>query len=273
MIVDGRMLAKEVLSRVAARAKELSHIPRVLGIVANATPATQSYLRIKEKRAEDAGCVFEVQRFSEDTNADALRAAIAATNADAIIVQLPLPSGISAKEVCDAIPVVKDADVLSAAARAKFACGDTGALLPPVVAAMREIFIQHTVAVKGKRAVVIGSGWLVGSPCALWLTQQGARVSVITSESGDMREALRGADIVVSGAGVPGLIRPEYLSPGVVLIDAATSESNGVIAGDADPLCAEKCAIFTPVPGGVGPLAVACLFENAVLLASRANVQ
>jgi len=88
-----------------------------------------------------------------------------------------------------------------------------------------------------------------------------------------MLAVLSTADIVVSGAGVPYLIKPEHLKQGVVLIDAGTSESDGAIVGDADPSCAEKCSVFTPVPGGVGPLAVACLFENAVLLAVRANGQ
>ncbi|MCX6787546.1 MAG: bifunctional 5,10-methylenetetrahydrofolate dehydrogenase/5,10-methenyltetrahydrofolate cyclohydrolase [Candidatus Kaiserbacteria bacterium] len=270
MIVDGRVLANEVLARAKARARELSRVPRVLGIVANTTPATQSYLRIKEKRATDAGCVFEVQRFLEDTNADLLCRAIAATNADTVIVQLPLPSGIDTKKVCDAIPLEKDADVLSSVARTKFEHGDADALLPPVVAAVREIFIQYTIEVKGKSAVVIGNGWLVGNPCAVWLKQQGAEVSMVTLESGDLAAALSVADIVISGAGSPHLIKPDMIKEGVVLIDAGTSDSGGALAGDADPACAEKCALFTPVPGGVGPLAVACLFENAVTLTERA---
>lgn len=271
MIVDGRALAQKVLARAKTRAQELSHSPNVLGIVVNATPATQSYLRIKEKRATDAGCVFEVQRFSEDTKVDIVRDAVVATSADTVIVQLPLPAGIDTKEVCNAIPLEKDADVLSSFARTKFERGDVDALLPPVVAAVREIFIQNNIEVRGKRAIVIGNGWLVGNPCAVWLKQQGANVSILTSSDGDVSTALRVADIIVSGAGVPHLIKPGYLKQGVVLIDAATSESNGVIVGDADPSCAEKCAVFTPVPGGVGPLTVACLFENAVLLVSRAG--
>ena len=192
-------------------------------------------------------------------------------DADALIVQLPVPMGINQKEVCDTIPVEKDADVLSSGAREKFESGDTGALLPPVVGAVREIFTRNGINPKGGRAVVIGDGWLVGNPAAVWLRQQGAHVFVLTSKSSDLSTALKGADIIVSGAGVPHLLKPEYLKQGVVLIDAGTSESNGTIAGDANPACADKCALFTPVPGGVGPLAVACLFENVVTLAERRN--
>jgi len=256
MIVDGRMIATEVRARAKARAQMLARQPKVVALVASDTPATRSYLAMKAKRAEDAGCMFETR---------ALGASFA--DADAAIVQLPVPAGVNQKEVCDAIPVSKDADVLSNPAREKFEKGDADALLPPVVGAIRKILEFENVEIAGKKAVVIGDGWLVGKPVATWLAQQGAKVKVITLESGDLTAALRAADIIVSGAGSPHLIKPEMLTQGVVLIDAGTSESGGAIVGDADPSCAPKCSVFTPVPGGVGPLAVACLFENAVTLA------
>ncbi|MDO8231919.1 MAG: bifunctional 5,10-methylenetetrahydrofolate dehydrogenase/5,10-methenyltetrahydrofolate cyclohydrolase [bacterium] len=269
MIIDGRALAKDVLTRTKARAEKLSNAPHVAGIVASETSATRSYLRIKGQRAVDAGCIFEEQRFAEDVSTDSLREAIQVSQAGAIIVQLPLPTALDAREVCNAIPVLKDADVLSEVAREKFERGDTDALLPPVVGAVREIFLQAHVEMQGKRAVVIGNGWLVGNPCAVWLRQQGAEVTVVTLESGDIQSALADADIIVSGAGSPYLIRPEFLKQGVVLVDAGTSDSNDIVVGDADPACAEKCSVFTPVPGGVGPLAVAKLFENVVTLSER----
>lgn len=269
MIIDGRELAKEMLARTKARAAKLARPPRVLALVASETPATKSYLAIKTKRAADAGCVLDVRQFSESVSTEELKAAIRGSDADAIIVQLPLPNGVDTTAVCDVIPIAKDADVLSSAARALFAQTE-GALLPPVVEAVREIFIRNTVDPKGRKAVVIGSGFLVGAPVAAWLTHRGAEVSILTSTSKDFAAALRAADIIVSGAGSPHLIKPEMLKEGVILIDAGTSESGGTLAGDADPSCAEKCSLFTPVPGGVGPLAVACLFENVVALAERA---
>lgn len=268
MIVDGRALAKEVLVRAKTRALSLGRDPHVLAIVTNETFATKSYLSIKEKRAVDAGCVLEIMRFPEDTTTAALRAAVRATHADAIIVQLPLPLSIDTKEVCDAIPVAKDADVLSSIAREKFEQGEDVALLPPVVGALREILEKNFIRVQGKKAVVIGAGFLVGAPSARWLMHQGALVEVVTLES-DL-SILKDADLIISGAGSPHLIKPHMLKPGVVLIDAGTSESNGEVVGDAEPLCADLCSVFTPVPGGVGPLAVACLFENVVILAKSA---
>lgn len=269
MIIDGRMMAAEVLSRAKARAAALPHPPRVLALVADETPATKSYLGIKGKRAADAGCVLDVRHFPESVSVEELQSAVTASDADAdaVIVQLPLPKSIAAKAVCDAIPLVKDADVLSDLARQKFARGDADTLLPPVVGAIAEIFRANGIEPRGKKAVVVGRGFLVGEPSAMWLAQQGAHVTVVNRSTQDFAETLRDADIIVSGAGSPRLITPDLLKKGVVLIDAGTSESNGEVVGDADPACAKKCSLFTPVPGGVGPLAVACLFENVVALA------
>ncbi len=269
MIINGKQIAADILARTKARAAKLPEVPIVLAIVASDTPATRSYLAIKGRRAMDAGCVLDVRTFAGDVDAATLQETARSASSDVTIVQLPLPTGINAQEVCDAIPLAKDADVLSITAREKFETGDVGALLPPVVAAMCEIFVLNGVTAKGKRAVVVGDGWLVGHPAAAWLKRQGAEVAIVTSKTPDLSAALRVADIIVCGAGVPHLIKPEMLKEGVVLIDAGTSESAGVLAGDADPACAEKCSLFTPVPGGVGPIAVACLFENAVTLAER----
>ena len=259
MIIDGRALAKEMLARTKARALKLQRRPNLLVYVApNETPATRSYLKVKARSAEEAGCDFEETM-----------SLTFSSRADAVIVQLPLPSELTTTDVLNSIPVVQDADVLSRAAREKFEKGDADALLPPVVVAVRIILEFGNVEITGKKTVVIGAGFLVGAPVATWLTQQGAEVEVITLELGNLAAALGTADIIVSGAGSPYLIKPEMLKQGVVLIDAGTSESGGTIVGDADPACADKCSIFTPVPGGVGPLAVACLFDNVVTLAER----
>jgi methylenetetrahydrofolate dehydrogenase (NADP+) / methenyltetrahydrofolate cyclohydrolase len=282
MIVDGRAIAKEILARAKACAGKLAWRPLVVALTSSDTPATRSYLAIKTKKAEEAGCILEVVQFdlSLGINNLVLSAQVvdSAEKADAVIVQLPLPTGVDIKAVCDAIPIEQDADVLSSAARAQFEMMGlrNPSLLPPVVGAVAEIFSRYEIKTREKKAIVIGDGWLVGNPCTIWLKRQGANVEIITFESGDLRNCatpgvaqLRNADIIVSGAGSPHLIKPEMLKQGVVLIDAGTSESDGTIAGDADPACADKCSIFTPVPGGVGPLSVARLFDNVVTLAER----
>ncbi|MBI2409461.1 bifunctional 5,10-methylenetetrahydrofolate dehydrogenase/5,10-methenyltetrahydrofolate cyclohydrolase [Candidatus Kaiserbacteria bacterium] len=269
MIVDGRALAKAILARTKTRAEKLPRPPRVLALVADETPATKSYLAIKAKRAADAGCELKIRHIKESVRPSDI--VDMSREADAVILQLPLSAEMDAKALCDVIPIGKDADVLSSSARAAFEMMDlrSPSLLPPVVGAVRAIFLKHGIEPKGRKVVVIGRGFLVGAPVAIWFRQQGAEVAVITREAGNFPEILKEADIIVSGAGAPHLIKPEMLKIGVVLIDAGTSESGGAIVGDADPACAAKCALFTPVPGGVGPIAVACLFENVTALTER----
>ena len=270
MIIDGRALAKEILARTKARVAALPHPPRVLVIAANETTATKSYLAIKKARAADAGCILEIRHIK--TSLRPLELFDMSKEVDAVIVQLPLPEEMDTRAILDNIPIEKDADVLSSAARTRFESMDIVSpyIVPPVVGAVQKILESENIEVKGKKAVVIGAGFLVGAPMATWLKLQGAEVEVVTLESGiGARATLAQADIIVSGAGSPHFIKPDMLKQGVVLIDAGASESNGALAGDADPACAEKCSLFTPVPGGVGPLAVACLFENIVTLAER----
>ncbi len=271
MIVDGRALAREVLARAKARAERLQRRPKVVAYAIAPTPATRSYLKIKERSAAEAGCDFEAR----DIKISGRPSQHFDMSADAIIVQLPLPPELDTKAILDSILVEKDADVLSSAARAAFESRDIVSpyILPPVVGAIFEIFQRFNIEIEGKRAVVIGAGFLVGAPAAVWLRQQGANIEVMETPADfetQARTVLAQADIIFSGAGSPHLIKPDMIKEGVVLIDAGTSESSGKIVGDADPACAHMCSVFTPVPGGVGPLAVAKLFENVVALAEKA---
>jgi methylenetetrahydrofolate dehydrogenase (NADP+)/methenyltetrahydrofolate cyclohydrolase len=259
MIVDGKQIATEILNTTKEKVASLGRVAVVRAITVSPNAATESYLRIKSARAADAGMNLEVVKLPDIATTEEVVASVVASGADAVIVQLPLPKGVDTQTVLEAIPAEKDADVLSHAARTALT------VLPPVADAVREILTRAGVDPRGKNVVVVGKGWLVGDPVAAWLTKSGARVSVMTKESSDF-SILKSADIVVSGAGVPHLIKPEMLRQGVVLIDAGTSESDGALAGDADPACAEVASVFTPVPGGVGPIAVACLFRNVLRL-------
>ncbi|MBU1292599.1 bifunctional 5,10-methylenetetrahydrofolate dehydrogenase/5,10-methenyltetrahydrofolate cyclohydrolase [Patescibacteria group bacterium] len=266
MILDGRALAKEIVEETR---ESLPRTAVVRAVVVSPSPATESYLSIKEARAEDAGMHLEIVRVPETASTEEVIKAVQESGCDSLLVQLPLPKHLDARAILNAIPIEKDADVLSSAAYELFKSGTPETLLPPVVSAIAEILSRENISVSGKRAVVVGQGRLVGEPAAEWLRMQGAEVVVITLESGNL-STLQTADIIVSGAGSPGLITPELISEGVVLIDAGTSEQGGVIVGDALPSCAQKAALFTPVPGGVGPVAVACLFRNAGTLLKRA---
>lgn len=271
MIVDGRALAADILAATKSEVESLLHAPVVRAVVVSPSLATESYLKVKSARARDAGMLMDVVRVTDDATTEDVIAAVTAPGADSVIVQLPLPERLDMDLILASIPEEKDADVLSSAAYYAFEQGTEGALIPPVAAAVAEICIREGVAVRGMKALVIGNGRLVGQPVWQWLKREGADVLVVTKESQEtLPVLLPNMDIVVSGAGSPALIAPEHLKQGVVLIDAGTSESNGAIVGDADPRCAEIASVFTPVPGGVGPVAVACLFRNAAILANRA---
>lgn len=263
MLVDGRAIATAILLETRSSMPRVA-IVRAITIAPNR--ATESYLKLKGARAQDAGMSLEVVELPETVTEEEVIAEILREGADAIIVQLPLPAHIDSVRVCNSIPAGKDADVLSVNGYAAFLSGE--GVVPPVAAAMQEVFERHQVQVSGARAVVVGQGQLVGQPCAALLEKLGAEVSVITRNEGDL-SLLKDAAIVVLGAGVPGLVRAEHLSPGVVIIDAGTSEHGGALVGDAHPDCAEVASVYTPVPGGVGPIAVACLFRNVLHLLTR----
>lgn len=252
MIIDGKAIAEEIYAGLRFSQ------PRTLGIVVGtANPVTDSFVRIKQKAADRLGITLTEERLAADaTTARAIEAVAAlARTADGVIVQLPLPPQIDVEAVVAALPPEQDVDGISRAPLVR----------PPVAEAVREILARTHVDPHGKHAVVIGSGRLVGAPVAALLAHLGAEVRVLTL--GDSLDPLKDANIIVSGAGKPGLITPEYIRDGVVLIDAGTSESEGRVAGDADSACALKASVFTPVPGGVGPIAVAMIFSNLRKLA------
>lgn len=265
MRVDGRKMASTILAEV--RAALLGKTPVVRAVVVRPSPATMSYLAIKTQRAEEGGMRLEVVRVEEETEA-AVAAAVEAPGADAVIVQLPIPEELPLESLLARIPIHKDADVLSERAYARFDADVPGALVPPVAQGVWEILSRSGVDVRGKNAVVVGRGQLVGKPCATLLERNGASVSVITRSTSEeeKRALLQAADIVVSGAGKAHLITPELVKGGVVLIDAGTSGQGGGVAGDIHPDCEAKASVFTPVPGGVGPVAVSCLFFNTARL-------
>ncbi len=271
MIVDGLHITSDILAEV--KASLMGRTPIVRAIVVRPSPATESYLSIKQSRAEEAGMSLEVVRLPDDATNEDVIGAVIAPGADAVIVQLPLPENLDLEQILGSIPLEQDADVLSAQAYARFENGEAGALIPPVASGMQEILVRHGVAVRGKKAAVLGRGRLVGKPCATLLTRLGAEVTVIHRGTENTDALLKEADIIVSGMGKAHTITPDRIKEGVVLIDAGTSGVEGGVAGDIDPACAAKASLLTPVPGGIGPVAVACLFKNtAELVAKRGHL-
>lgn len=266
MIVDGKAIAQDILKETRHAVGLLPRSPSFLALAVAPSPATESYLKMKRRLAEEAGITMEVRTYP-DAATDDLIAIIRAAAEDAIIVQLPLPPHIDTRAVLDAIPPEKDADALAAATR------EADPSIHPVAAAIREIIERHQLSLAGKKAVVVGDGWLVGAPAAAWLRSVGVPVTVVTREEGDLVAALKGADIVITGAGVAGLVRADAIKEGAAVIDVGTSELGGSIAGDVEPEAAERAGLFTPVPGGVGPITVALLLKNVAELSKRTQLR
>lgn len=266
MIIDGKKIAGEIRDAVRSEIAGMNRSPRLDIVYAGENPVIDVFIRIKKRMADEAGAMIVEHRFPESISPDKLQAEIARIGAmeecDGLVVQLPLPKDIPADAILAEIPAKKDVDVLSRKAFERFARAESE-IFPPVAGAVKEILDREKISLGGKRVVVLGRGRLVGEPIIAWLKREGVEPEVGTSTS-DTRDLLAGADIVISGVGIPGLIKPDMLKEGAILIDAGTSEQAGKTAGDADPSCAERCSVFTPVPGGVGPITVAILFRNLV---------
>jgi len=265
MIIDGKKMAEDLKASFLKEFSSLESIPILAIVSVGEDPASEQFVKIKKRFAEAVGVTVEEILFPESVSLEALVEAIEKLNSreevGGIVVQLPLPKNIDRQVVLDAVSAKKDIDMLSTAMFQMFKKGETE-ILPPVIGAIDEILQREGSGLKLKKAVVVGKGILVGIPATIWLEQKGLEVEVLDRSVLDISEYTKEADILVLGAGSPYLIKPEMIKEGVALFDAGTSELTDKIVGDANPLCAEKCSIFTPVPRGIGPLTVAMIFKN-----------
>ncbi len=259
MQINGKEIAAHIYEAVKKEITASGNNPR-LGILTCApTFETEKYLTLKERKAKEVGIATEVIRLSETANLDevleALRKLVSRT--DGVVVQLPFPPHIDSEKIIAAIPPTHDADALN---------HSTHSVLSPVVGAIAEILRVYEVPIMNRHVTVIGSGKLVGLPASQWFMEHGASVSVVTKDTTDISYYTKNADIIVSGAGVPGLITSLMVKEGVIILDAGTSEEGGMLRGDAREEVGEKAYLFTPVPGGIGPITIAILLKNVLEL-------
>ncbi len=269
MMVDGKKIRDEIKEELRAKAHGLS-----LAIIwVGDDPVSAKYVEKKKKFGEEIGVRVEVFKYSSEIFTSELIEEIktVAREHSGLIVQLPLPKQIDSIMALNSIPADKDVDLLSEYSYKAFLEGQSK-ILPPVAGAVKEIFERSGFKdLRGMHAVVVGRGKLVGRPVAKWLASQGASVELLGRDTGDVEPFIKKADIIIAGAGVPGLIKPEMIKEGSVVVDAATSDVSGKIVGDVDHGVADKTKLFSPVPGGVGPITVAMLFKNLVILANSAK--
>ena len=264
MIVDGRGIANEIYQGIKNTITHMDVTPHLTVFTCAPNFETQKFLALKRKKAQLVGIGVNVIEFPEDISTeDVIQSVLhAAIQTDGIIVQLPFPEHIDIDAVLANIPANLDVDVMNYD-------GTDVEILPPVVGAVRAIAEQFDILFAATKVVIVGEGRLVGKPAALWARKMGAQVEVVTKETSDAAEKIKSANIIISGAGQPGLLTPEGIADNVLIFDAGTSEDGGELVGDAHPSCTDKAALFTPVPGGIGPITIAILLKNLVSLAQN----
>ncbi|MEK7659697.1 MAG: bifunctional 5,10-methylenetetrahydrofolate dehydrogenase/5,10-methenyltetrahydrofolate cyclohydrolase [Patescibacteria group bacterium] len=273
MRFDGNAAAHEVAEGLKKRVANIKRPLRLAMISVGENSVTRSFMKKKEEFGLVIGVGTRIYSVPESASTTAMRKKIAEVvhikQNTAVIIQLPLPAHMQPDYLVNAVPAAKDADVLSSRAIGDYTMG-RGVIVPPVVGAIEYILAKAECDISGKNIVVLGAGRLVGRPVSLWLTKNQAVYTLIGKETPDMEERLKSADLVISGVGKPGLITAKMLKKGAVVIDAGTAESHGKVVGDVDPIGIENVAsLYTPVPGGVGPLTVAMVFRNLVALAEQ----
>jgi methylenetetrahydrofolate dehydrogenase (NADP+)/methenyltetrahydrofolate cyclohydrolase len=267
-ILSGGTKAQNILKNLKQQAKKKNQKLVVVQVGENKVSAR--YIAEKEKAAAYIGIGVSHVQLKSSISQKKLESEIEniakKKKNTAIIIQLPLPKKFDVQAVLNCIPPEKDVDLLSEAGFGAFVLGKSP-ILPPTVAAIATLLKSQNL--KGKKVVVVGAGRLVGVPVSVWLLQQGAAVSVIDRTTKDKTVLLKQADIIISGVGKKNVIKGSQIKRGSIVIDAGTSVEGSQTTGDIEfTSVVAKAKAVTPVPGGVGPLTVAHLFRNTVILGS-----
>jgi len=268
-IIDGKAVALDLRARVAARVAGLGFRPGLSVVLVGDDPASAVYVRSKDRAAKDAGIDAHTIRMPATTSEAELLAEVARLNADpavdGILVQLPLPDHIRAQAVIEAIDPAKDVDGFHPLNTGHLADGRP-TLVPCTPAGVMRLLEHANMPVCGARALVIGRSTIVGRPVAALLLAADATVTIAHSRTRDLAAECRHSDIVIAAIGRPEFVQGDWIAPGATVIDVGINRlSDGRLVGDVDyAACAARAGAITPVPGGVGPMTIACLMENTV---------
>jgi methylenetetrahydrofolate dehydrogenase (NADP+)/methenyltetrahydrofolate cyclohydrolase len=265
-LIKGKPIADRIRAQVAEDVAAIGHIGLVTVLVGD-DPASDVYIRLKHKAAVAAGIDATDLRLPEETSEAELLAKVEELDADpqvdAILVQLPLPKQIDEAKILRALAPAKDVDGFHPVNAGQLYLGEP-TLVPATPRGVMAMLAEHEVELSGARAVVIGRSAIVGKPMAHLLLQQNATVTICHSRTKDLARHTLDADVLVAAVGVAGMVTPDMVKPGGVVIDVGINRTDDGIVGDVDPGAAEVAGWLTPVPGGVGPMTIACLLENAV---------
>jgi methylenetetrahydrofolate dehydrogenase (NADP+)/methenyltetrahydrofolate cyclohydrolase len=276
-IIDGKAVAARLRAEVAtaaARLRASGQVPTLAVVLVGDDPASAVYVRSKTRAAREANVEPRDHKLPATTTQRELLALIAQLNADpevdGILVQLPLPAHLDSDEVIRALDPRKDVDGLHPISLGNLAQGRP-TFQPCTPRGCMRLLREVGATFVGARAVVVGRSLLVGKPVALLLANADATVTMCHSRTVDLADEVRRADIVVVAVGRPEMVRGAWIRDGAVVIDVGMNRrADGTLVGDVEfAAAAERARAITPVPGGVGPMTIACLLENTVEAARR----
>ncbi len=272
LIIDGKSTAaairQELKEQVAALTARHGRAPGLAVILVGENPASQVYVRNKERGCAEAGIVSRGIRLSADIAQDELEATILTLNADpdidGILLQLPLPKGLDSQKCLDLIDPSKDVDGFHPMNMGRLTLG-LPCLRSCTPAGIMTLLERYDIPVSGKKAVVIGRSNIVGKPLALMLLQKNATVTICHSRTANIADEIRSADIVLAAVGIAKFVTADMVKPGAVVIDVGINRTETGLIGDCDYQGLTGVAsAMTPVPGGVGPMTIAQLLVNTV---------
>lgn len=276
-ILDGKVLAARLRATLATRVAALHFRPGLTVVRVGDDPASGVYVRNKDRAAQEAGFIARTIHLPAATTQAELLGQIAVLNADpavdGILVQLPLPPQIDAQAAINAVDPAKDVDGFHPINAGRLASGQPG-MVPCTPRGVMHLLAESGAPTRGARAVVLGRSQIVGRPMAQLLLAADCTVTIAHSRTADLPAECARADILVAAVGRPELVRADWIKPGAVVLDVGINRLlDGRLAGDvAYAEAAERAGFITPVPGGVGPMTIACLLENTLdaALARRA---
>lgn len=274
VIMDGKALAEKVKAQIREKVSKLRRQPGLAVILVGDNPASQVYVRNKERDCAQCGIMCYDYHLPQDaTQEDVLDLVEKMNNygaVDGILVQLPLPEQIDERVVLEAIAPDKDVDAFHPENVGRIMQGQAY-YKPCTPAGVMEILHEYGIDPGGKHCVVVGRSNIVGKPMAMLLLHENATVTICHSRTPDLKAQCRQADILVSAVGKTGLITADMVKPGAVVIDVAMNRNaEGKLCGDVDYASVEpKASYITPVPGGVGPMTRAMLMKNTLLAAKK----
>ncbi|NLE30910.1 bifunctional 5,10-methylenetetrahydrofolate dehydrogenase/5,10-methenyltetrahydrofolate cyclohydrolase [Candidatus Dojkabacteria bacterium] len=273
-ILDGKQTAQSISNRLKEEISKYltqgKRAPKIDIILVGDDYASKMYVDMKSKKALDLGIQVNVHTYPKDISQEQVESVIKQLNEDinidGIMVKLPLPNHIQESKILELISPDKDVDGLTSTNLGKLFKNDSSAIAPATAKGVIELLKEYRVQIEGKRAVVIGRGDISGLPISAMLQNENATVTICHSRTQNLKEICSKADILVSSIGRAEYINSEYVKEGSIVVDIGTNRNaQGKLVGDIDFNSVKDIAEYiTPVPGGIGPMTIVCLFDNLI---------